>query len=90
MFSNTAMLSGTVKRHTGAAVTSGTVSVSLDAERSADCVDLDIGGDARYRVTGLPPGTYVLTASIPHTPGSALLGIGSVTRARGRRRSPSI
>ena len=78
VFSNTAMLSGAVVRQTGAAVTSGSVTVSVVLNGSA-IASADIGGDARYRVTGLLPGTYVLKASIPHAPGSALLGIGSVT-----------
>lgn len=82
VFNNTAMVSGTVKRHTGAAVTSGTVRLSLVLNGSP-IVSTAIGSDARYNATGVLPGTYVLAASIPHPQGSALLGIGSVTVVAG-------
>jgi len=77
VFNNTATVSGVVLRHTGAAVTGGSVRLSLAGGSLTATVP--IGADARYHATGLPAGTYALSASIPHPQGSALTGIGSVT-----------
>ncbi|MCU1382351.1 MAG: LamG domain protein jellyroll fold domain protein [Acidobacteria bacterium] len=81
VFNNTAMVSGTVRRHNGVAVTTGFVRVSLVLNGPV-IASAAIGSDARYRVAGLLPGTYVLSASIAQQ-GSALLGIGSVTVTAG-------
>jgi hypothetical protein len=76
IFNNTSVLTGTIRRHTGAAVTSGSVRASRVAPPLN--TNTSINGDATYRLTGLPPGTYALTASVPHPQGTALVGAASV------------
>ena len=64
VFSSTSILNGTVRRHTGAAVTNGTVLAHSATPPLS--VSTSIVNDASYRLTGLPAATYTLTATVPH------------------------
>jgi hypothetical protein len=70
VFSNTGLVSGRVRRHTGEIVTSGTVQISGGGVNASTA----IAGDGGYAITGLPAADITFTASVPHPQGSYLTG----------------
>jgi hypothetical protein len=70
-FSNTGAVFGVVRRHTGTAVTSGSIQIT----NGTDTRSTSIAADSTYRVGGLLPGTYTLTATIPNPGGSGGTGL---------------
>ena len=71
VFSDTGRLTGYVRRHTGAVVTSGTVTITRSGTAYATVA---IGAGGSYSVGGLPATTsvYTLTATLPaHPQGTA-------------------
>jgi len=80
-FTNTAVLTGLVRRHNGTAVTSGSVVVTGGTPQVG--VTAAIHNDATYSASGLPPGAYTLTASATHPQGTALTGTATATLAAG-------
>ncbi len=83
VFTGTAIVRGVVRRHTGDVATgSGTVSISRVTPPVNGQVSL--GAGAVYEITGVPPGTFGLAASVSHPQGSALRGTAAVTVAGGQ------
>jgi len=74
VFSNTGLLRGTVRRHTGAVVTSGAVQASGPVFVSAN-----LGTDGSYVLTALPPGSYTVTGIAFVAQGSSLTGTTSAS-----------
>ena len=66
VFSNTGLWQGVVRRHTNAAVTSGTVSIAGQTHA--------IAADASFFFRGLAAGSYNAVATIGHAQGTALTG----------------
>lgn len=77
VFVGTGNLRGSVKRHTGAAVTSGTAMVPYrfpgDASATSK-LSTPIQSDGTYQFTGITPADYLVSVSQPHPQGKALLG----------------
>ncbi len=70
VFSNTGSITGTVRRHTGAVVTGGSVSIFGSGFTS---FTVNIESNGSFRLGGLPAGNnYSITASIPRPQGTAL------------------
>jgi hypothetical protein len=81
IFDNAGALRGTVRRHDGTAVTSG--SVSIAGGTPATNISVTVAGNATYRAGGLPPGDYALTAAIDNNRGTGLRGTAAATVAAG-------
>lgn len=69
-FSNSGLVTGTVKRDNGDVVSFGTVRISGIGLSQAATVS--IASDGTYSIAGVPPGTYTLQASQPNSEGSPL------------------
>ncbi len=69
LFTNTGVVRGTVRRHTGAAVTGGRVLFFRFRG-----IPVAIGSDGTYLMTGLPEGEEEFQAEVPHPQGTALTG----------------
>ncbi len=82
VFTNTGVVRGTVQRHTGAAVTGG--SLRIAGGSPAIDVMLEIASDGGYLLTGVPAGTLTLTASIPHPQGTGLSGTATASTIAGQ------
>ncbi|MEX1993675.1 MAG: carboxypeptidase regulatory-like domain-containing protein, partial [Steroidobacteraceae bacterium] len=76
VFSNTGLWQGVVRRHTNAAVTSGTVSIGGQTH--------GIAADASFFFRGLAAGTYNATGTINHPQGTSLAGNLSVEITAGQ------
>ena len=79
VFSNTGVLRGTVRRHTGAAVTSGAVQASGPVFQSAN-----LATDGSYVLTVVPPGSYTVTGIAFVPQGSSLTGTTSASVTAGQ------
>jgi hypothetical protein len=73
VFSNSGMVTGTVRRHNGAVVSGGSVVATGGA--LATGLSRTVGADGSYAFTGLAAGTYVLAATLPHPQGTALSAV---------------
>ena len=82
VFSNTGLWQGVVRRHTNAAVTSGTVSIAGQTH--------NISPDASFFFRGLAAGTYNATASINHPQGTTLFANLSVEITAGQVRTSTL
>ncbi len=75
VFSNTSMIAGMVSRHTGTPVvnvSNATVQVQRTEPSALTIVPATISTtNGTYRVYGVPPGTYTLTASVPSSQGGS-------------------
>jgi hypothetical protein len=81
VFTNTGVIGGSVKRVNGDAAPAGTVEISGGSFAK---FSVSIGNGARFRIGGLPPGTYTLKASIPVAQGgSNLTATGQATVVAG-------
>ena len=69
VFTNTGLVRGTVRRHTGAAVNGGSVQAQGPGFGSANT-----GPDGTYVISGLLPGNYTVRAFFSPTGGTALTG----------------
>ena len=76
VFSNTAILRGFVRRHTGTPVAGATVNVTTPEFNKTS---LPSQADGSYSFSGLPAGTATVTASIPHPQSSRVRLRGSTT-----------
>jgi 5-hydroxyisourate hydrolase-like protein (transthyretin family) len=65
VFSNTGLVKGVVKRHTGTPVTSGTVTLTFGSVG----INRTIGATSSFVYTGIPAGAFTLKAT--HLPGGA-------------------
>ena len=76
VFIGTGNLTGTVKRHTGAAVTGGTVSIPyrFPGNTSIQALTTNISSSGTFTYTGITPGDYLATATQGHPQGQALSG----------------
>lgn len=76
IFVGTGNLVGTVKRHTGALVTNGYVSIPYPRPGQSVPGDLSalINADGTYKFTGIVPRDYLVTATEPHPQGRPLNG----------------
>ncbi len=76
-FAGTGNLRGSVKRHTGALVTNGSVRIGyrFPGENSPRTLSTSIRADGSYLFTGLTPGDYRPEAVQGHPQGEALLGL---------------
>ncbi len=74
IFSNTGIIRGTVRRHTGVPVAAGTVQLSNYYYYSP----VNIAPDGTYAITGVPNGTFGLLASVPVPQGGTQLNGGAV------------
>ena len=70
VFSSTGVITGVVRRANGDAVQSGTVRISGG---SFEPFTVGIGDGARYRIAGIPAGSYTLTVSVPAAQGGTNL-----------------
>ncbi len=85
---DSAMLSGTVLSPTDFGVGAGTVNVRL---ASGGQVTAAIQSNGSYALNGMPPGSYTLTADVPHNQGTSLLGVPTaVTLAVGQRATSNL
>lgn len=69
-FSNSGLVTGTVRRANQDVVSFGTVQIS--GEGLLQAATTNIASDGVYSFAGIPPGTYTLVATIPNSEGSAL------------------
>lgn len=67
-FTNTSIVTGTVRRQDGTAVQSG--NVYLYGPAVPNQIQGPIGADAVYRFTGIPAGTYQMTTYVAHPQGT--------------------
>jgi hypothetical protein len=70
VFTNSGLVTGTVKRDNGDVVSFGTVAVS--GTNLTQTAFTNIASDGTYSFAGVPPGTYTLVASIPNSEGTPL------------------
>ncbi|OGB21129.1 MAG: hypothetical protein A3I66_10075 [Burkholderiales bacterium RIFCSPLOWO2_02_FULL_57_36] len=79
IFIGTGNLTGTVKRHTGAAVTSGTVSIPyrFPGSTSTQALTTSIDSSGSFKYTGISSDDYLATATQGHPQGQALNGSAS-------------
>ena len=82
IFSNTAVVRGFVRRHTGAPVTSG--SIFLSGGNPFTSQGIWINSDGSYLFTGVSTGNLTLTAYADFAEGSPLTGSKSITLAAGQ------
>jgi hypothetical protein len=86
VFSNTGVVRGTVRRHTGAAVT-GQFSpgfVQITGSNPFLNITVNLATDGTYLITGVEPGAYTLTAFVFHPQGSSLRGSAPTTVTAGQ------
>src|SRR5262249_48345405 len=69
-FSNSAFITGTVKRDNGDVVSFG--SVRLNGTGLSQAASVSIAADGTYSIAGVAPGEYTLTATLPNSEGTAL------------------
>ena len=81
VFSNAGIVTGVVKRHTGALVTSGSVRLF----GSVVSTNVTIGADGRYEIGGVSPGSYTLTAFASHPQGTSIAGTANVSAIVGQK-----
>jgi hypothetical protein len=84
VFSNTGTITGTVRRPGGAPAGAGTVQVSGESPSfvpTAVSIDPATGS---FTLTGVPPGTFEVTASVTNPLGSSLVGVAIATVAAGQ------
>lgn len=76
IFIGTGNLTGTVKRHTGAAVTSGYVSIPyyFPDSTTTRALTTNIDSSGSFKYTGISSGNYLATATQNHPQGQALNG----------------
>jgi protocatechuate 3,4-dioxygenase beta subunit len=84
VFTGTGSLGGVVRRHNGAAVTSGYVNINNNAANIHTNVFLTASGGGAFALNGIPPGTYTLTAYSPHPQGVQIQGTATATVAAGQ------
>lgn len=70
VFTNSGLVTGTVRRSNQDVVSSGTVTISGTGLQQTG--QTNIASDGGYSFAGVPPGTYVLTATIPNSEGTPL------------------
>jgi hypothetical protein len=73
VFSNSGLVTGTVRRSNADVVSFGTVNISGGALLQAAFAN--IASDGTYSFAGVPPGNYTLVASIPNAEGTPLTAI---------------
>lgn len=87
VFAGTGNLRGTVRRHNGTLITSGTATIPYRFPGSSNFSQLptSIHADGSYEFTGLTPGSYLVSAQQSHPQGTALSGsaAGAVTVSAG-------
>jgi plastocyanin len=74
VFTNTGVVRGTVRRHNGALVTSGFVQIGNFNFFSST----SLAADGTYTLSGIPPGSYTVTAYLNNQQGTAVSGAASV------------
>src|SRR5262249_37852616 len=76
-FSNSGLVTGTVKRDNGDVVSFGTVDVTSPS--LSQTVRVSIAQDGTYSIAGLAPGNYKLVATLPNSEGTPLTAAASAT-----------
>jgi hypothetical protein len=74
-FTNAAVVAGTVRRHTGAVVTTGGTVRIQNVGGIAVNTTVPIASDGGFRHTGIPAGNYNLTASLTQVQGQFPVGV---------------
>ena len=69
-FSNSGLVTGTVKRANGDVVSFGSVRIS--GTNLAQAATVSIAADGTYSIAGVPSGSYTLVATLPNSEGTAL------------------
>lgn len=82
IFSNTGIVRGVVRRHTGQPVAAGVVQLSIFHRFSYATVAL--GGDGSYSFNGVPAGNFTVTAYVGNQQGTALTGSTNFSVAAGQ------
>jgi hypothetical protein len=77
VFTNSGLVTGTVKRDNGDVVSFGTVTINGGALTQS--ASTSIASDGTYSFAGIPAGSYTLTATLPNSEGSALTATTSTT-----------
>lgn len=85
VFSNTGVLTGTVRRHNGVVVSNGYVDII-----GSQNLRSGIAQDGQYGMTGVMPGSYALTAVLGHPQGTALTGTSVAVMSEGATTSVDI
>jgi Carboxypeptidase regulatory-like domain/Bacterial TSP3 repeat/Bacterial Ig-like domain (group 2) len=70
VFTNSGLVTGTVRRSNGDVVSFGTVGIS--GGNLSQTATANIASDGTYSFAGVPPGNYVLVATIPNSEGTPL------------------
>ena len=83
IFSNAGEISGLVHRSSGLVLSVG--QVQLNGPALLNPLTVNIGQDGSFGFTALPPGNYLLIATIPNPQGTALTGSASVVVSAGIR-----
>lgn len=81
VFGNTGMVMGTVRRFNRVVVSAGTVEIRGDALSQSATAGIGTGGT--FTFTGIPEGSFLLAASVPHPQGTPLRGTTSVSVTAG-------
>ena len=76
VFSNSGLVTGTVRRDNGDVVSFGTVRIS--GSGLPQPATANIATDGTYSFAGVPPGNYTLLATLPNSEGTALTAIATV------------
>jgi hypothetical protein len=76
VFSNSGLVTGTVRRDNGDVVSFGNVRISGSGLPQA--ATANIATDGTYSFAGVPPGNYTLLATLPNSEGTALTAIATV------------
>ncbi|HEX3153214.1 MAG TPA: carboxypeptidase regulatory-like domain-containing protein [Candidatus Angelobacter sp.] len=76
VFSNSGLITGTVRRDNGDVVSFGNVRISGSA--LAQSATANIATDGTYSFAGVPPGNYTLLATLPNSEGTALTAVATV------------
>ena len=77
VFTNSGLVTGTVKRDNGDVVSFGTVTINGGALTQS--ASTSIASDGTYSFAGIPAGSYTLVATLPNSEGSALTATTSTT-----------
>jgi Carboxypeptidase regulatory-like domain/Bacterial TSP3 repeat/Bacterial Ig-like domain (group 2) len=77
VFTNSGLVTGTVKRDNGDVVSFGSVTISGGG--LTQTASTGIASDGSYSFAGVPPGSYTLVANLPNSEGSSLTATTSTT-----------
>ena len=80
VFTNTGIIRGTVRRHNGALVTSGSVQIS----NNNSSYFFSLAADGTYTLSGVSPGNYTVTAFMNNPQGSSVRGSTQATVVAGQ------